>query len=457
MKSILSDIYEQDRLAVLDSYGIMDSQTEPAFDNLVSLAASIYEMPMAAISFLDGERQWFKAAVGLSIREGARAESFCTHVIQQAGVFVVSDASKDNRFKGVSFVTDAPRVRFYAGTPLISEEGEHLGSLCVMDSVPREWDPARSGILEGLARQVMALVENRRTGTHGRNAIAAKAGELKIASLKLTAVEAEDETTKGIGLRMEHHLLEQVVNSLPGIFYLFDEAGQFLRWNRNLESVFGMSAEDISEHHPLDLIAASDRPAVANFFRRVFDEGEAEIEAVIIDRDKKKCPHLLTGRRIDFDGQPAVIGMAIDISQQKQAEAQFQAFMKKNPALAWMKDAAGRYVYVNETFADAYRVTPESAIGKTDAALLPKAIAARMQMKDEAVLETGEAIAAVERLPSSDGIERSWRFWRFPFQSVEGENLVGGLGFDITERVLAEVAVCESEERYRNLVEDARD
>jgi two-component system, cell cycle sensor histidine kinase and response regulator CckA len=143
--------------------------------------------------------------------------------------------------------------------------------------------------------------------------------------------------------------------------------------------------------------------------------------------------------------------------QREDSEARFQAFMYDNPAVAWMKDAAGRYVYVNNTLTKVYARAAEEVLGKSDAELLPEPAAVRLRANDEAVLAANQPLEAVEHIPVGDGRLRSWRIWKFPFRDPAGRVHVGGLAFDITERLVAEETVRRSEERYRSLVESAND
>jgi two-component sensor histidine kinase len=153
---------EADRLASLDSYGIMDTPAEAQFDDLVKIAAQICGMPMALLSLVDARRQWFKAAEGVTARETAREIAFCAHAIQQPGLFTVEDATHDPRFASNPLVTDDPSLRFYSGAPLITPDGYPLGTLCVLDTKPGHLTPAQQEALQALARQVVNLLEMRR-------------------------------------------------------------------------------------------------------------------------------------------------------------------------------------------------------------------------------------------------------------------------------------------------------
>lgn len=146
---------EPARLARLRGYGVLDTPAEQAYDALVELAAFICGTPISAVSFVEADRQWFKASVGLDVAETDRSVSFCAHaMVSGAEVFVVPDATLDPRFCDSELVTGPMRMRFYAGAPLITHDGFPLGSLCVIDTVPRTLSASQLSALRALAVQV---------------------------------------------------------------------------------------------------------------------------------------------------------------------------------------------------------------------------------------------------------------------------------------------------------------
>jgi two-component system, cell cycle sensor histidine kinase and response regulator CckA len=166
---------EAKRLKVLWQYDILDTVPEEVFDDLTELAARICEAPIALISLVDEDRQWFKSKVGVTLTETSRDISFCAHAVKQQDLFIIPDASKDPRFAGNPLVISEPKIRFYAGAPLITPDGYALGTLCVIDKVPRELRFEQKQALRVLARHVMTQLELRR---HARELNAAhEAGE----------------------------------------------------------------------------------------------------------------------------------------------------------------------------------------------------------------------------------------------------------------------------------------
>lgn len=153
---------EAQRLSSLYSFDVLDTEREDIFDEIVELAANICDAPIALVSLIDQSRQWFKASVGLAISETARSVSFCAHAILQPGLFTVPDARLDARFVDNPLVTGPPHIRFYAGAPLFTEEGHGIGTLCVIDQLPRELTPQQQKALMVLRTHVLKLLDLRR-------------------------------------------------------------------------------------------------------------------------------------------------------------------------------------------------------------------------------------------------------------------------------------------------------
>ncbi|WP_247894365.1 bifunctional diguanylate cyclase/phosphodiesterase [Azospirillum sp. B510] len=154
---------EAERLAALQRYELLDTPAEPAFDQITRLAAKLLKVPVALISLVDHDRQWFKSRIGLPVRETPREHAFCAHALASDALFVVGDARRDDRFAGNPLVTGDPNIRFYAGAPLRTADGLALGTICVMDDQPRPaLTPEEEEALRDLSAMTMAHIEARR-------------------------------------------------------------------------------------------------------------------------------------------------------------------------------------------------------------------------------------------------------------------------------------------------------
>jgi two-component system, sensor histidine kinase and response regulator len=155
--------YEAERLSALQRYDILDTEPEQAFDDLTLLAAQICGTEIAMVSLVDRNRQWLKSKIGITTNETPRDVALCAHGILQPEVLVVEDTLTDQRFAENPMVTGAPKLRFYAGAPLINPDGHALGMLCVNGPEPRTLSPEQNAGLQALSRQVVAQLELRRS------------------------------------------------------------------------------------------------------------------------------------------------------------------------------------------------------------------------------------------------------------------------------------------------------
>ncbi|WNG13653.1 PAS domain S-box protein [Cystobacter fuscus] len=236
-------LYEEKRLEALERHAILDTPPEREYDDVVQLAASLCGVPMALVSLVDRERQWFKANVGLpGVSETERCISFCTFAIEREELFVVEDAREDARFATNPLVTGAPFVRFYAGAPLQSEDGFLLGTLCVLDSVPRTLTETQRRDLLALKRQVELLLRLR---------------------LKVKQTEARN---------------QQLLESSGDAVLLLDEGGDVLELNPVAARLLGGEAGRFLGVPFETLVAPDERETVLRAFREVRAHGSARLE-----------------------------------------------------------------------------------------------------------------------------------------------------------------------------------
>jgi GAF domain-containing protein len=179
------------RRTSLASYAILDTDPEPSFDDLNLLAAFICKTPIALITLVDEHRQWFKSRVGISTEETSRDIAFCSHAILQDDIFVVPDAQQDERFRDNPLVDGEPHIRFYAGVPLINQEGYALGTLCVIDKTPRDLSLADREALKALSRLVLGQMELRRNLVLLKQALSNRTAQEHERQLELTKLQSQ--------------------------------------------------------------------------------------------------------------------------------------------------------------------------------------------------------------------------------------------------------------------------
>lgn len=152
---------ESNRIEALYRYNILDTDFEEQFDDIVKVASILCDAPIALISLVDPERQWFKATCGVDARETSRDVAFCSHAIHGKDVFIVPDALEDERFHDNPLVAGDPKIRFYAGAPLITNDGYAIGTICTIDRKPRQLTEKQIEGLQALSRQVCLNLELR--------------------------------------------------------------------------------------------------------------------------------------------------------------------------------------------------------------------------------------------------------------------------------------------------------
>ena len=193
---------EADRLAALREYAILDTLPEQAYDDITYLASQICDTPIAIVSLVDENRQWFKSSHGLDVSETSRDVAFCAHaILNPADLLIVEDATADQRFSDNPLVTADPAIRFYAGAPLVTSDGHALGTLCVIDRKPRQLTPAQKETLNALSRQVIAQLELQRTAAKlkiSSDALERSLNALELRNVQLSA--SRDELTDMVRL-----------------------------------------------------------------------------------------------------------------------------------------------------------------------------------------------------------------------------------------------------------------
>lgn len=315
------------RIQALLHYAILDTPAESGFDDITLLAAQICETPIAIITLLDQKRQWFKSKLGIEISETPREIAFCAYTILGKELYVVEDATKDPVFLNNPMVTGDPHIRFYAGAPLIMPEGYVLGTLSVIDRIPRLLNTEQRRALQALSRNVVLLLEMKRNMTKlARTMEERNQAEYALRQSKNELEQKVEERTSDLLREVdakikERDLSDALINSLPGIFYVFDEHGKFLRWNGNFLTVTGYNDEEMQKAHPLDFFASDEeKQLIAQKIQEVFEDGSVSVESRLITKDGTRVPYLFNGNRIQVEGIVCTCGMGVDITDRKKFE-----------------------------------------------------------------------------------------------------------------------------------------
>jgi two-component sensor histidine kinase len=276
---------EEDRLAALRRYAILDTPAELDFDNIVRLASLMCQTPVAVISLVEDRRQWFKADVGLDVRETSLVESMCAQAILQPGLFIVPDASKDARFDENPIVKGEPHLRFYAGARLDTPDGLPLGALCVLDTAPRQnLTEEQTFALTALAGQVMVQLELRRA---------------LIRSDEMLAANQRAEQRQALLVRELHHRIRNTLALVQSIL------GSTARSSSTVDEFYASFSNRIASLAKTQTLLTEDYWQTASLREML----ENELRAFIASGPGRV---VLMGPHVDLAGDLAVpVGMAL--------------------------------------------------------------------------------------------------------------------------------------------------
>ncbi|MEN9684507.1 MAG: hypothetical protein RLZZ28_293 [Bacteroidota bacterium] len=325
---------EAARLAALEQLQILDSDAEEDFNDIVKLASQICETPISLVTLIDRDRQWFKAKIGLTVSETSRETAFCAHNLEQPNMLIVPDARKDERFHDNPLVTGDPNVVFYAGMPLVTEGGYHLGSLCVIDHQPRTLNETQVLTLKTLSRQVIKLLD------------------LRIKIIKLQQSESSLQDIQNRNNILFNH-------SIDGLL-LMDETGTVLQWNPMAIKIFGFSPEEIIGHKFYDkIIPENTRQSHIERINHFVLTGENPIlnkliEIKAIRKDGQEIDITYGVSAIMINGKKSVLGFMADITERKTATDKldkqkefYESILNSIPTDIAVFDARHRYLFVN--------------------------------------------------------------------------------------------------------------
>ena len=408
---------EEDRLAALRRYAVLDTPSEQVFDDLAGLAVRLCGTPIALISFVDEQRQWSKSRVGFEAVETPRQFSFCDRAIRQSDIFVVNDASRDERFAASPLVTGPPGIRFYAAAPLVAPAGEALGTLCIMDRVPRELTPSQAHSLRVLARQVVTQLELRR---------------------------------RSLELAERERLLRTIFDSEPECVKLLDSDGSVRMMNRaGLKMIEADSLEQIAGQRLYPLIAPEQRAAFVALTDRIFhgETGSLEFRITGLKGATRWLETRAAPLRDEAGEVRALLGITREITERKKADAalresenNFRMLFEQATEGIFVTDPEGRFVDVNPAACTLTGYTREEIAAMTVADLvLPE--------------EVPRVASAIAELSAGQVITGEWRARRkdgcIYIVEVSAKRLADGrlraFARDITERTQLQAQLLQAQ------------
>lgn len=278
---------EEARLERLQRYKVLDTPPEQVFDDLANLAAFICGTPIALVTLVDAKRQWFKSRVGLSAIETSRDVSFCAHaILDPENILIVPDATQDERFAQNILVTEEPKIRFYAGSPLVTDDGLAIGTLCVIDSKERRLTETQINALKIIRNQVMRELDLR----------------LKTADL-MRAVAQRDLTEEA--LREREGMLRDLLENMTDLVQRVSPHGRFLYVNRAWREAMGYDDAEVAGLQAFDIIHPEHRAHCLDVFERILrGETVRSLETVFVSKDGWEIPVEGSVNCLFKDGKP---------------------------------------------------------------------------------------------------------------------------------------------------------
>jgi len=438
------------RLENLRRYRILDTPPEQAFDDLTRLTAYVCGAPIALIGFMDLDRQWFKSRIGWDVPEVPREMSFCAHTILRREVLIVSDTLEDRRRLETCPLATHGGVRFYAGAPLLSKEGYALGTLCVMDSIPRGLTEGQTEALRKLARQVMTQLESRRLATSARQE---------------DRVEGSNGKSEDGALRKSAALYRTVTENASDAIIVIDEESKILFVNRATERIFGYAKDEILGQPLTMLMPDYLRQVHRHALKKYIETGKRHIswesvEVPGLHKSGKEISLEISFSEDTSDGKRIFAGICRDITGSNRAEHErhLAAIVESSGDAIIGRDLDGIITSWNKGAEGIFGYTAQEAIGQPVSMLAPPERSGEIPQITER-LKRGERVEHDETVRvAKSGQHVQISLSVSPIRDEHG-NIVGASAIerDITERKQAQEALRHSEERLQGIISSAMD
>lgn len=416
---------EQARLEALRRYNILDTLPEQIYDDIAFLASQICQTPIALITLVDENRQWFKAKIGLDteVAETSRDLSFCSYaILEPEEIFSVTDATCDKRFADNPYVTGAPNVRFYAGAPLVVASGEALGALCVVDRQPRVLDKDQRNALCVLARQVTAQLELR------RQLIERDAEILRMRQMETI-------------LRDSEQRIYSFLSHAPTVAFMKDENGRMVFINKKMERVFNLRNDHLIGKTDAEWLPPETAQETRKNDCRVLETNQAmEVVETVASPDGSSTHWLsLKFPFTDSSNNRFVGGMAIDITERIKIEQRLQEseehsrhLFENSQGFICTHDLQGIILSINTAAAESLLYRPDELNGKNlKDILLPgvRHLFANYLMR----IRQYKADEGFFILVTKTGEERTWKYRNVLYKPNSKAAYVIGHAQDVTE------------------------
>jgi len=440
---------ENSRLSALTRYKILDTEDEPGFDDLVSLTARTFNTPIAVITFIDGNRQWFKAKTGIDFKETRRDISFCSQVILGDEIKVIPDTATDQNFVENPMVTNAPHIRFYAGAPLTTCDGFRIGALAVMDKRPRTFSKEKLESLKVLGKKVMDLLERRLSSEPWRDKTIENAAPKP-------DIDRLTETTR------------LILNASLDAIVCLDKSGMITFWNRQAETMFGWTqGEAVGKELSMLIIPEQFRDSHKKGFDHYLRTGEAGMlnrlmETTALDRHQKEFPVELTIIPVMQNGSEFFYSFIRDISARKVSETvlinnekRFRALIENSTDGLTVISRDGIVLEMSPSAKKILGYDPSEMIGMYRPDLIHPLDLDKVIRSFKNIVEKGSMIETMEyRHKMPDG---SYKWLECTFNNLLQEPMLRAVVLnyrDITERKNAVESIRLAEERYRHIFEN---